>query len=185
MTSLISKNKIMKQIEMKKQELKKLKELYETPSEYKILRMISDKYNLPLDIEEKINEYLQRIKMNINIKIFNDECFYVELLRSQWLKDTGAFLSNPLFIALRGQHSYRDPHRNNNLNLYGLKFNRHCHMFIREYLTKQDIINALEENKIKYLKNDTKHALMCKLLGKNHKDPIYTREMKRFVANIF
>lgn len=197
---MFSNNK-KKQIIIKQEQLKQLKESYETklkqlkqllviiPSEYKILQMISDKYNVCPDLEEKINEYLQRIKMNKNMETFQRRNFYEQLINNDILKKRGGFDNNfrtRWFVG--ATHIYQDYMIKNSRiawNIYGLKNESYCgsynHSYIKRMYSKINVVDLLDDNKIKYLKSDTKHALICRLLKKNPKDPVYTKEIRKRV----
>jgi len=194
---MFSNNK-KKQIMIKQEQLKQLKESYETklkelkqflviiPSEYKILQMISDKYNVSPDLEEKINEYLQRIKMNKNLETFQRRNFYKQLINNDILKERGGF--DPYINNWNGIHLYEDYMIKNARiawNINGLKNESYCssynHSYIKRMYSKSILIELLDMNKIKYLKSDTKHALICRLLNKDPKDPVYTKEIRKRV----
>jgi len=182
MNNLSFKNKVMKQIEMKQKELKELKELIAIPSEYKIIKLISDKYNICPDLEEMINGYLQKIKMKKSLSQFERRYFYDNLRDCSLLRRRAGFL--------RVEHSWTGKHHycydmidgeNISYNLYGIKIDNRgdIHYSIKKKYGKEHIKDFLERNEIKYLKSDTKHALICRLLGKNPKDPVYTKEVRK------
>jgi len=183
MTSLTTKNDIKKLIELKQEELTRLLKLYKMPSEYKILQMISDKYNICPDLEEKINEYLQRIKMNRSTQIFG-KVLYEKLIRGNWLSYRRSGFS---YNSYSKRHYYSTSNirgANYSFNVYGLRKETYhsdceCHYLIKSDYDKEILRELLDMNKIKYLKSDTKHALVCRLLGKNPKDPVYTKEVRK------
>ena len=193
-TFLKGKKELYRQMKIKEMELKELQEQYFIPSEYKILQMISDKYNICPDLEEKINEYLQKIKMKKNIKIFNKGMYHVLV--------SGALLNNKVMnesenrhrLANDQEHFYQEKRiKGNNIryNIYGLKMRSDYHDSCRfhwNFKYRQDICSKdhlkeyLKQNNIKYLQSDSRHALLCRLMGRNPKDPVYTKAIKQRVA---
>ena len=183
-------------MKIKEMELKELQEQYFKPSEYKILQMISDKYNICSDLEEKINECLQKIKMKKNIEIFDDKLYYV-LCRGGLLKnivmrrDTNQYL-----CANNREHLYKEERIKGadfRYNIYGLKMPddywdgsrfhwEFKHNQERSGTTKKDLKRYLWQNNIKYLQSDSRHALLCRLMGRNPKDPVYTKAIKQRVG---
>jgi hypothetical protein len=195
-TFLLGKKELYRQMKIKEMELKELQEQYLKPSEYKILQMISDKYNICPDLEEKINKYLQKIKMKKNIEIFDDKLYYV-LCRGGLLKNKVMRTNENVYrLAHDKEHYYleqRIPGNNFRYNIYGLKMRddyfegSRFHWLIKynqdeNRCSKDHLKEYLKQNNIKYLQSDSRHALLCRLMGRNPKDPVYTKAIKQRVA---
>ena len=64
----------------------------------------------------------------------------------------------------------------NYFNYYGGCFN------VKNEIDKNILIGHLEHYKIPYFKRDSRHTLLCRLLGKDPTDPVYTKEVKARVG---
>jgi len=195
-TFLLGKKELYRQMKIKEMELKELQEQYFKPSEYKILQKISDKYNICPDLEEKINKYLQKIKMKKNIEILDKDMYYV-LCRGHLLNNIVMRRNENVYsLAHDREHYYREsriPANHFRYNIYGLKM---CddywdgsrfhwelkHNQDRTRTSKDHLKEYLKQNNIKYLQSDSRHALLCRLMGRNPKDPVYTKAIKQRVG---
>jgi len=184
------KKELYRLMKIKEMELKELQDKYYAPSEYKIMKMIADKFNICDDIEEIINSHLQKIKMKKYIKKFTPQ-LYLNILTNEYLKgDCFPSALNSYKIQRGEEHFYYTYRIDRQMyyNIYGLKIDgQHTHYHLKWYqdlnkTTKDDIRKYLKQNNIKYLQSDSRHALICRLIGRNPKDPVYTRQIKKRIG---
>jgi len=181
------------------------------PSEYNLIHKICTKYNLPEDVELYINSFLQKSKMKqVHVPIeyigslmnhpdnhwnssylLYDEWRYPEFrtltkgkggLKKRKGDWRGAFCSN----RYKFQEDW-DVHNTIHTG-YGLKLRTTicggtagC-VGIKGEVCKEIIQGYLDEYKIPYKDRDSRHTLLCKLLGKDPKDPVYTKEIRAKVG---
>ena len=68
------------------------------------------------------------------------------------------------------------------------KYEVHYHNYwsgtynVKNEVDKKTLIKYLDEYKIPYKERDSRHALLCRLLEKDPKDPVYTKEVKARVG---